>query len=366
VDRRLPCIGCAKRVSRKKKDTLADKDTSFHSGFETGPAAALLPAAGIQEQSILESACVNSLRPGSYGTEQLGSRLDIQDRLVYTTPQTVDSGFAVVTTAGTPRNLIRKGYTGSLTCPNLGCTYEGTFRGQWELRRHVDVAHTPKRPFLCPIVECKKHGRTPAFARPDKLTAHIQAVHHGKGAKALCPAPTCAQRPLELDLLGFHIKLQHLQVRQHGVLGKMFCAITNAARVSHQRCLLQSCTKRVKLDDFPSHLLSHTGEDLDSAMLELARAGYVVGKFHCEHAEADGGLTGGLCICGMSSIEIACPVCASFRWDKHGLEIHIEESHVRAGEDMTPFRQNILALIGSEATQVLGKDVWRDVACRLV
>jgi hypothetical protein len=101
-------------------------------------------------------------------------------------------------------------------------------------------------------------------------------------------------------------------------------------------------------------------------MPELARAGYMVGKFHCEHEEADGGPTGGLCVCGMSSIEIACPVCASFRWDKHGLEIHIEESHVRAGEDMTPFRQKILALIGSEAIQVLGSDVWRDVACQLV
>lgn len=215
------------------------------------------------------------------------------------------------------------------------------------------------------MVDCTKNGRTSVFARSDKLTDHIRAIHCGKSAKAVCPAPACAKISTDLDLLSIHIKSYHVGNKQGEVVEKTLRAITDAVCVDRRKCPLRFCRKRVELEDLTLHLLDHKGEMLEAAAPELVRQGYVVGKFHCEHGGGDFGPTDEWCVCGMTSIEIACPVCTSLHWDRKSLKAHIEESHVWIGQDMVRSRQRIFALIGTEAIQMLGNEAWSDIACQL-
>lgn len=249
-----------------------------------------------------------------------------------------------------------------LKCPYISCDYAETFSRQWELKRHCISKHKDEKAFSCPVVGWIKDNRAPAFARPDKLTDHIRAAHRDRSATAVCPELTCTTTGLGLDLLGVHIKLKHLSNNEGGAVEKALCAIVNAASMDQRRYPLSSCKrKQTCLEDFSFHLLSHTSEELDVVTTELAQEGYIVGKFECEHEEGVGA-TSGWCVCGMSSIQVACPVCQSCHWDKQGLKAHIEESHIQAGEVVTSFRQQILALIGTEAIQMLGEEAWIDVA----
>lgn len=94
----------------------------------------------------------------------------------------------------------------------------------------------------------------------------------------------------------------------------------NAASTDQRRCPLSSCKKKqICLEYFPFHLLSHTSEELDAFAPELAREGYMVGKFECEHRDGAGSING-CCVCGMRSIEVACPVCKSCHWDRQSLK----------------------------------------------
>lgn len=267
----------------------------------------------------------------------------------------------------TPQNtLVRSEDNKSLKCNYTGCSYQGTFRRLWELKGHIAAKHTKVKAFWCPVIGCTKAGsRISAFVRPDKLTDHLRAAHHDKSALAVCPAPNCAHVPLEADLLSVHIKLQHTDNKQQGVVAQMLRAISNAVSADFRRCPLQSCQKRIVLEDFSSHLLRHPCEDPSTAVTRLALEGYVVEKLQCEHERGNGGPINEPYLCGTSVVEMACPVCGSRHRDRQSLKSHIEGSHVWAGEDMTPFRQQILALIGMEAIQMLGNEVWSDVACQL-
>jgi len=274
------------------------------------------------------------------------------------------NGYAQTTTTVTLRRKRGKSEgRKSFKCPYTCCNYQGTFRRRWELQRHIATKHAGDKKFPCPVVGCSTNGQTPTFARSDKLTSHIKATHRSVGVKAICPATTCSCMPLELDLLGVHIKLCHLQKEQEGVQ-KMICrALANAASIGYCQCLL--CKKRISLDDFPLHLSGHTTGDLDAAIPKLAEEGYIVSKLSCEHEKGSAGPIIEWCFCGMTSVEIACPMCDSRHLDRLSLKAHIEQAHVWTGENMTPFRRRILALIGMEATQVLGMEVWSDIACQL-
>jgi hypothetical protein len=199
------------------------------------------------------------------------------------------SGSDAVTATTSRRQPRKHGKRAGLTCDHVGCSYEGTFRRQWELQRHIAAKHTSEKPFWCPVVGCIKGGGAPAFARPDKLTAHIRAVHYRGSAHAVCPAATCADTALELDLMGVHVNLQHLESRSRheGVIRGSLRAIANAASSDHRHCLLWFCKVRVKLEDFPSHLLAHKSEELDAAANELVEEGYILIKFGCQHGEGN-------------------------------------------------------------------------------
>jgi hypothetical protein len=252
----------------------------------------------------------------------------------------------------------------SLTCDHAGCSYVGTFRRQYELQRHIAAKHTKEKPFWCPVIGCIKGKGAPAFARPDKLTTHMRTVHRDKNVQAICPAATCPDTALEVDVLGVHIKLQHLRYKPGGVMGGMFRAVMNAASTDHRYCPLWFCKARVNLEAFPSHLLNHTSDELGAFIPTLVQEGYAVGRVGCEHGGGGAGSTDYPCSCKVTSIKLMCPICASCHESRLSLKIHVEEVHVWSGEDVVAFRRKILALIGMEASQMLGEMAWDDVARR--
>lgn len=256
-----------------------------------------------------------------------------------------------------------------MECNNAGCSYEKTFSRQWELQRHIAAKHRSEKPFWCSVVGCIKGRAAPAFARPDELTAHIRAVHHRGKVYAVCPASNCANTALELDLLGVHIRIQHLKngSKHEGVIGGLLRAMNNAASTDYRHCPLWFCKLRVGLDDFPLHLLSHTSEELDAAVPVLAQEGYIVSKSGCEHDNGGKGSANQCCTCKVTSVELACPLCLTRRGSRQSLKSHIEERHVQPGvaTSTSVFRQRILALIRTDAVRILGDEIWSDVACQL-
>jgi hypothetical protein len=250
----------------------------------------------------------------------------------------------------------------NLTCDHAGCDYHRTFRRQWELQRHVAAKHTTEKPYWCPVIGCIKGRGAPAFARPDKLTAHMRAVHRNKDAQAICPAATCPDTALKLDVLGVHIELQHLWSKPGGVIGGMFRAVKNAVSTDYRYCPLWSCKTRVHLEDFPPHLLSHTSGELGAVIPALAREGYVASRVGCEHGEEDAGSMNDLCFCKVTFMELVCPICASRHGSRLGLKTHVEGAHLHSGENVVAFRRQILALVGMEASRMLGEEAWSDVA----
>jgi hypothetical protein len=278
-------------------------------------------------------------------------------------PESYGSSDNQATPTPTPRKKHAQRESGeNLTRDHDGCNYKGTFPRQWELKRRIAAKHTKEKPFWCPVIGCIKGSGAPAFARPDKLTAHIRAVHYGKGVRAVCSASTCADTAVDLDLLGVHVKFQHLKYRQGG---GMFRGIVNAASTDHRYCPLWFWKVRVSLQDFPSHLLGHASEELVAALPELAQAGYMVCKFGCRHGEGDAGSTNGWCVCEVTSIEVMCPICASRQEGRQSLQAHIQGAHAGLGQETIDFRQRCLALVGVEAMPMLGGSVWSDILCQL-
>lgn len=120
----------------------------------------------------------------------------------------------------------------NLTCDRPDCNK--TFARQWELKRHHESKHSAVKQYVCPVVGCNalRGGGVPAFSRPDKLTSHIKSVHVGTDATAACPAGTCADLPMDLDILGAHIQLYHPNRKQEGETGRLLCAVFNATRAA--------------------------------------------------------------------------------------------------------------------------------------
>jgi hypothetical protein len=141
-------------------------------------------------------------------------------------------------------------------------------------------------------------------------------------------------------------------------MGGMFRAVMNAVSTDHRQCPVWSCRKRVSLEDFPFHLLSHQSEDLVVAIPALAQEGYAAVKFGCEHSEEDVGSTDDPCFCKVTSIELMCPICASRHHCRLSLKTHVEEAHLGSGENVIAFRREILALV------LPARSSHPDIVCR--
>lgn len=153
---------------------------------------------------------------------------------------------------------------------------------------------------------CMKGKRAPAFARADKLTAHIRATHGRGGGRAICPAGGCGDQKLELDLLGVHIKLHHLTSKHEGVTGAMLRGVANGVSAEWRRCPVWWCKERVRVEGFTGHVLGHRSEEVETVREALGAEGYrVVEERGCCVIEGEEERR-------VRWMEVECPVCGSW------------------------------------------------------
>jgi hypothetical protein len=99
---------------------------------------------------------------------------------------------------------------------------------------------------------------------------------------------------LRLDLLSVHINLRHLEMEEKGEVGKVFRTLANAGSTDYRRYLLLSYKKkRVRIEEFLTHLFAYKIEDVEAASSELEREGYSVGRVRYEYGEGHTGVVDG-------------------------------------------------------------------------
>ncbi|KAK4505180.1 hypothetical protein PRZ48_003143 [Zasmidium cellare] len=156
-------------------------------------------------------------------------------------------------------------------CTIDGCNYKSTFARLAELKRHVNTKHSREKPFVCTVSGCFKHQRAPAFARPDKLTAHIRAVHDSTKLTS-CPNTACGVQ-LPLILLGIHARSTH-----HGgtkIEQSKRLAVHHGSDTSHTKWRYLQCGKKLRLQQFIDHVLSHSLEQQKQMEQDLKKLNYV-------------------------------------------------------------------------------------------
>jgi hypothetical protein len=195
----------------------------------------------------------------------------------------------------------------AIRCDFSGCKNKGTFKSSYELIRHMKAQHGDKR-FRCDAQGCYK-GQLPwSFARPDKLTSHIKAVHGCKTNFARCPADRCKFGPCALDVLGVHLQHQHPD-HEHGR------AILNATPCKTLKCPLWRCGKYVTSKKLLDHLSGHTKADIEAAKQSLESESLLV-EFT---ASGD-----------RSHIHVLCPVCNTINVSVEQFVRHLSSEHLYA------------------------------------
>lgn len=160
-----------------------------------------------------------------------------------------------------------------LRCTYPSCNYDHTFKRQYELDRHVAAKHQNDRPFWCCAIGCIKGSSAPAFARSDKLTAHVRAMHSRPDARFDCPVLACQNHG--------DLRLEELVAHFHGVhrgRSPLINSIANAA--AKRTCPLWHCRKHVGFEDFVPHLATHATDDLEAVAQELLDQGYFLCRPH--------------------------------------------------------------------------------------
>ncbi|KAF2112867.1 hypothetical protein BDV96DRAFT_601690 [Lophiotrema nucula] len=151
-----------------------------------------------------------------------------------------------------------------LRCTHQGCTYRGTFRRVYELRRHAKK-HSNNTKHPCPVVNCNK-----TFYRDDKLREHINVAHYHDQI-ATCPITPCNIDSLPLVLLQLHIDEKHSQEADN-----FYRLGLRASAKNH--CLVKTC-RWVGLRDTDAmqvHLRSHHVDERNEFSDEIVRAGFDV------------------------------------------------------------------------------------------
>lgn len=225
-------------------------------------------------------------------------------------------------------------------CLQPGCTHSGTFSRYHELKRHIVSKHTREKPFRCPVHGCFKGSRAPAFARADKLTSHMRAVH-GLASLAHCPFETCdAQLPL--DLLDLHIELspthryKDLKYRtriskSERRLWNRLVAVGNASNGAYMRCPYWRCRKQFHRSELNDHVLSHNTEAHNDMQETLNGLNYILSRKGCVHGNDTPSLRAlarNTCSCPVTAVYIGCPVCGDTCQDKKALTMHLTREHM--------------------------------------
>jgi hypothetical protein len=147
----------------------------------------------------------------------------------------------------------------SLRCSEPKCSYSGSFKTSWELRRHTLNQHPSSRQTLqCCAIGCSIASQHAKFTRPDKLTSHIRALHRNRSL-FWCPHQDCGQRSLKgLDMF--------VHIQSHGSFcdpesGPLLKAVANAVSPAFPPC--EVCRRSVPLHKLIEHL--HDDHESDTS-----------------------------------------------------------------------------------------------------
>lgn len=231
------------------------------------------------------------------------------------------------------RRTVRRDH--ALTCPHEGCTHKGTFPRKYELDRHVQVKHQGRNPFSCPVNGCFRGLRPSSFPRPDNLTAHIRDVHHRQPEQRIrCSAHGCTKPPMELDLLGVHIKQSHDRLLKiNGTLR----AIAHAASSAYLHCPLWNCPKTMPLRSMIKHLLSHPRVELELIEEELLSLNYELEREQTPGASEFEETGAYPQIGAIVAVRVVCPICKYSCNDHAAFENHMDETHL-VGKQQSHFQ----------------------------
>jgi hypothetical protein len=220
-----------------------------------------------------------------------------------------------------------------LICGHRDCTHKGTFQRRWELKRHIKAKHTVgPGSFVCRAEGCFNKQMTWTFTRPDKLTAHIKAVHTRDTLFTACPVNACAFGFCTLETLGVHIERTHgmeALIRKHSAMymnrfitGHELAheqydagrAVFNATTCKVRKCPLWQCGKHVNVRGLLSHVVGHSKDDVLAAGSRLQSEGLVVSQPN--HTQR--GLV----------ITVACPMCNTMSDDIDHFVTHLWTNHL--------------------------------------
>ena len=242
------------------------------------------------------------------------------------------------------RSIVKPQKGRQLKCPHSNCTHEGTFPRGYELERHVRVKHENKRPYSCPFPGCYKGTTTPSYARSDKLTSHIRNAHGRHTEKLLhCCLESCTHSALTLDLLGVHIRRNHIKrnySRETVYEGEKARALLNAASPKYRQCPLWRCAKQLPLSNIIRHLSEHSTVDLEDATADLSLEGYAISnearvRFDPEQRDQEvlqAYACSGVCV------RVRCPICNDIFDTHESFQLHVREEHFIAEGQKEHFR----------------------------
>lgn len=228
-----------------------------------------------------------------------------------------------------------------IRCDVKGCTLEGTFSRQWELRRHIQTKHSGESAvsFVCRAEGCFNKQLPWAFTRPDKLTSHIKANHSRDSVFTSCPVKGCYYEKNTLEILGVHLQRFHEGCEEgRGVL--------NAATYKMRKCPLWRCGKYVKTAELLKHVAGHDEDEVLAAASKLDFEGLVVitasGPSHMNDPKR--GLV----------VVARCPVCNTTSDDISELIAHLWTSHL------------FLAQSAGVAHFIAWRSLWAGKVCKEV
>lgn len=218
-----------------------------------------------------------------------------------------------------------------LSCSEPECSYSGSFKTRWELRRHISSKHRPSQPTLkCCAVGCFKPSQRSSFTRSDKLISHIRASHHNLSLFQ-CPCQDCGT--MSLDGLELFTHLQsHLESRDDTSVA-LLRTLANAVSPAFPRC--EICGKNYPLHKLIGHL-HHDHEDTLSNYSQTLREMNLLyapswqrNDLSCVQSWERESITNDMeSVTAFMFILVVCPMCSVLRTTHAEFAIHLAESHM--------------------------------------
>jgi hypothetical protein len=209
----------------------------------------------------------------------------------------------------------------SLSCSEPKCSYYGSFKTTWELRRHRLNQHPSSQQTLqCCAIGCSISSQHAKFTRPDKLTSHIRALHRSRSL-FWCPHQDCGKKSLKGLEMFVHIQ-------SHGSFcnpesGPLLKAVANAVSPAFPRC--EMCQRSVPLHKLIEHL--HDDHEGDTSDWNTQ----VLGAMDLLYAPSWGmeAITiNSSSVSAFMCIFVSCPMCSALRATHVDFAFHLVELHM--------------------------------------